>query len=91
MLLFSNVIGIYTDTRAISRLLHEFKRACFGFAARGPYAGINMRSHFLSRHKFLGGPGSPGIRLMSKAFDLLGSFPPSTCGGGIVNLCEWLT
>lgn len=39
---------------------------------------------FLSPHKFLGGPGSPGILLMSKALYRLGSSPPSTCGGGTV-------
>ncbi|KAL2459952.1 Ribosomal protein L15 [Abeliophyllum distichum] len=40
---------------------------------------------FLSTHKFLRGPGSPGILLMSKALYRLGSSPPSTCGGGTVN------
>lgn len=53
-----------------------------------PYVEIDMRSGevdgydaiFLSVHKFLGGPGSPGILLMSKALYRLGSFPPSTCG-----------
>lgn len=40
---------------------------------------------YLSTHKFLGGPGSPGILLMKKALYQLGSAPPSTCGGGTVN------
>ena len=40
---------------------------------------------FLSPHKFLGGPGSPGILLMSKALYQLGCSAPSTCGGGIVD------
>ena len=40
---------------------------------------------FLSPHKFLGGPGSPGILLMSRALYQLGSSAPSTCGGGTVN------
>lgn len=40
---------------------------------------------FLSPHKFVGGPGSPGILLMSKALYQLRSFPPSTCGGGTVD------
>lgn len=39
---------------------------------------------FLSPHKFLGGPGSPGILLMSKALYMLKFSPPSTCGGGTV-------
>ncbi|XP_022884474.1 uncharacterized protein LOC111401128 isoform X2 [Olea europaea var. sylvestris] len=90
----SNVTGICSDTRAISRLLHQFGGfACFDFAASGPYAKIEMRSGeidgydavFLSTHKFLGGPGSPGILLMSKVLYRLGSSPPSTCGGGTVN------
>lgn len=39
----------------------------------------------LSPHKFLGGPGSPGILLMSKTLYKLKDSPPSTCGGGTVN------
>lgn len=39
---------------------------------------------FLSPHKFLGGPGTPGILLMSKSLYRLGSSHPSTCGGGTV-------
>ncbi|XP_054819036.1 uncharacterized protein LOC129318334 [Prosopis cineraria] len=90
----SNVTGIYSDTRAIARLLHQYNGfACFDFAASGPYAKIEMRSGesdgydavFVSPHKFLGGPGSPGVLLMSKALYRLGSSPPSTCGGGTVS------
>lgn len=40
---------------------------------------------FLSPHKFLGGPGTPGVLLMSKSLYLLNSSPPSTCGGGTVH------
>ncbi|KAJ6397789.1 hypothetical protein OIU77_018740 [Salix suchowensis] len=40
---------------------------------------------FLSPHKFIGGPGTPGILLMSKALYQLGSSAPSTCGGGTVD------
>ncbi|KAK4416715.1 hypothetical protein Salat_2497000 [Sesamum alatum] len=90
----SNVTGICTDTRAVARLLHQVGGfACFDFAASGPYTKIDMRSGemdgydaiFVSTHKFVGGPGSPGILLMSKALYRLGSSPPSTCGGGTVN------
>ncbi len=64
----------------------------------GPYVEIDMRSGeidgydaiFLSPHKFLGGPGSPGILLMSNALYLLKSSPPSTCGGGTVNYVNGL-
>jgi selenocysteine lyase/cysteine desulfurase len=40
---------------------------------------------FISPHKFLGGPASPGVLLMNKVLYLLTSSPPSTCGGGTVN------
>lgn len=39
---------------------------------------------FLSPHKFVGGPGSPGILMLNKALYWLKSSPPSTCGGGTV-------
>ncbi|KAH6771325.1 hypothetical protein C2S52_016128 [Perilla frutescens var. hirtella] len=90
----SNVTGICTNTRAVARLLHQFGGfACFDFAASGPYTKIDMRSGvmdgydaiFLSPHKFLGGPGTPGILLMRKILYGLGSSSPSTCGGGTVN------
>ncbi|XP_059431502.1 uncharacterized protein LOC132165005 [Corylus avellana] len=96
----SNVTGIYSDTRAIARLLHQYGGfACFDFAASGPYVEIDMRSGemdgydavFLSPHKFLGGPGLPGILLMSNALYLLKSYPPSTCGGGTVNYVNGLS
>lgn len=89
----SNLTGIYSDTRAIARLLHQYGGfACFDFAASGPYVEIKMRSGqmdgydgiFLSPHKFVGGPGTPGILVMSKALYQLRSLPPSTCGGGTV-------
>ncbi|GJM87796.1 hypothetical protein PR202_ga03789 [Eleusine coracana subsp. coracana] len=39
---------------------------------------------FLSPHKFVGGPGTPGILLMNKGLYKLSSQPPSLCGGGTV-------
>ncbi|XP_008786577.2 probable cysteine desulfurase [Phoenix dactylifera] len=89
----SNVTGILTDTRALARLLHQHGAfACFDFAASGPYVEIDMRSGdiegydavFLSPHKFVGGPGTPGILLMNKDLYQLRSSPPSSCGGGTV-------
>ncbi|KAL8233590.1 hypothetical protein R6Q59_019690 [Mikania micrantha] len=90
----SNVTGICSDTRSLARLLHSFGAfACFDFAASGPYVEIDLRSGdidgydaiTLSPHKFLGGPGSPGILLMSKSLYKLKYAPPSTCGGGTVS------
>ncbi|KAL6658672.1 hypothetical protein ACP70R_004258 [Stipagrostis hirtigluma subsp. patula] len=89
----SNVTGVLTDTRAVARLLHQHGAfACFDFAACGPYVEIDMRSGemdgydavFLSPHKFVGGPGTPGILLMNRALYRLAALPPSTCGGGTV-------
>ncbi|TKY60424.1 cysteine desulfurase [Spatholobus suberectus] len=90
----SNVTGIYTDTRAVAQLLHQYKAfACFDFAVSGPYVEIDVRSGqsdgydavFLSPDKFLGGPDSPGVLLMNNALYRLRSSPPSTCGGGTVD------
>ncbi|KAL4330244.1 hypothetical protein HN51_036939 [Arachis hypogaea] len=92
----SNVTGINSDTPAIARLLHQYNAfACFDFAASGPYVEICMRREksrddwydavFLSPHKFVGGPDTPGILLMNKALYRLNSSPPSICGGGTVN------
>ncbi|KAH0433185.1 hypothetical protein IEQ34_027082 [Dendrobium chrysotoxum] len=89
----SNVTGILCDTRALARLLHQYGAfACFDFATSGPYVEIDMGSEdserydavFLSPHKFVGGPGSPGILVMNKALYQHRSLPPSTCGGGVV-------
>ncbi|KAJ0976858.1 hypothetical protein J5N97_012332 [Dioscorea zingiberensis] len=89
----SNITGIITDTRLLARLLHQHGAfACFDFAASGPYVEINMKSGdkdgydavYLSPHKFVGGPGTPGVLLMNKSLYRLGSLPPSTCGGGTV-------
>lgn len=90
----SNVTGIYSDTKALARLLHKYGAfACFDFAASGPYVKIDMRSGeidgydaiFISPHKFVGGPGTPGILLMNKNLYRIRSSPPSTCGGGTVD------
>ncbi|XP_062202935.1 uncharacterized protein LOC133905214 [Phragmites australis] len=89
----SNVTGVMTDTRELARVLHQHGAfACFDFAASGPYVKIDMKSGeidgydavFLSPHKFVGGPGTPGILVLNKALYRLKSQPPSTCGGGTV-------
>lgn len=84
------------DGLLIYGLVIDLDRLCFYWlvVCSGPYAEINMKlgeidgydAIFLSPHKFLGGPGSPGVLLMSKAlYQLDPSAPPSTCGGGTVN------
>lgn len=87
----SNVTGALTDTRAVARLLHEYGAlAFFDFAAAAPHAEIDMRigardgydAVFISAHKLVGGPGSPGILAFNPA--LYGLRAPSSAGGGTV-------
>ena len=88
----SNVTGVITDTRAVARLLHEHGAlAFFDFATAAPHAAIDMRvgepdgydAVFISTHKFIGGPGSPGILVFNPALYRLRA--PSTAGGGTVS------
>ena len=90
----SNVTGIISDTAAISSLLHRHRALSFwDFAAAAPYVGIEMRSPsthgddykdavFISPHKFIGGPGTPGVLVVRR--DLLANRVPSVPGGGTV-------
>jgi selenocysteine lyase/cysteine desulfurase len=88
----SNVTGVLTDTRAIARLLHEHGAlAFFDFAAAAPHVEIDMRigqpdgydAVFISTHKFVGGPGTPGILVINSSLYRLRA--PSTAGGGTVS------
>ena len=91
----SNVTGILSDTHAVSHLLHEYGAlSLWDYAAAGPYVRIAMRptcdAHplaykdavFLSPHKFIGGPGTPGVLVVRK--DLLVNTVPEIVGGGTV-------
>jgi selenocysteine lyase/cysteine desulfurase len=90
----SNVTGIVTDTHKISALLHEHGAlACWDFAAAAPYIDIEMNPRcehplaykdaiFLSPHKFIGGPGTPGVLIARR--DLLTNSVPDVVGGGTV-------
>ncbi|MGE0803242.1 MAG: aminotransferase class V-fold PLP-dependent enzyme [Lautropia sp.] len=87
----SNVTGALTDTRAIARLLHRYGAlACFDYAAGAPHLEIDMRpgepdgydAVFISAHKFVGGPGAPGILAFDPALYRLRA--PSVAGGGTV-------
>lgn len=88
----SNVTGILTDVRAVARLLHAHGAAAFfDYAASAPYVPIDVRpgepdgidALFLSPHKFLGGPGAPGLLLFDQA--LYDQPTPTTAGGGTVS------
>lgn len=90
----SNVTGILTDTHGITRLLHANGALAFwDFAACAPYVDIEMNPYdgsddarkdaiFLSPHKFIGGPGTPGVLVVSKK--LLTNTVPDVVGGGTV-------
>lgn len=87
----SNVTGLLTDVRAVSLLLHRHGAlAAFDFAASAPYVDIDVRpgqpdgidALALSPHKFLGGPGSPGVLLFHESLYRLRT--PTTAGGGTV-------
>jgi selenocysteine lyase/cysteine desulfurase len=90
----SNVTGIMTDTHAIAMLLHEHGAlSVWDFAAAAPYLDIDMAgdparpgSHMdavvLSPHKFIGGPGTPGVLAVRR--ELLTNSVPVVVGGGTV-------
>ena len=88
----SNVTGILTDTDAVTELLHQYGAlAVWDYAAAAPYVDIDMHPHdhaiakdavVLSPHKFVGGPGTPGVLIIRR--DLLANTVPVVVGGGTV-------
>jgi selenocysteine lyase/cysteine desulfurase len=88
----SNVTGILSNTASVSSLLHRHGALAFwDFAAAAPYVEIRMGSGddedradaiFLSPHKYIGGPGTPGVLVCRR--DLLRNRVPSVPGGGTV-------
>lgn len=91
----SNVTGILSDTHAVTQLIHKYGALAFwDFAAAGPYVDIEMNQRcsdhpsaykdaiFLSPHKFIGGPGTPGVLIIRK--ELLTNSVPDVVGGGTV-------
>ncbi len=89
----SNVTGIMTDVEAVATLLHRHGAlSLWDYAAAGPYVEIEMNpagdhraykdAVFLSPHKFIGGPGTPGILVAKRA--LLDNRVPTVPGGGTV-------
>jgi len=91
----SNVTGIRTDVDAVARLLHRYGALSFwDYAAAAPYVAIDMSGGknaqedsgkdavFISPHKFIGGPGTPGILVVKEK--LLQNSVPAVPGGGTV-------
>ncbi|MFV1999224.1 MAG: aminotransferase class V-fold PLP-dependent enzyme, partial [Acidimicrobiia bacterium] len=90
----SNVTGIISDTHGIATLLHEHGALSFwDFAAAAPYVNIDMSptdetgaykdAIFISPHKLIGGPGTPGLLVARK--ELFTNEVPSVPGGGTVS------
>jgi selenocysteine lyase/cysteine desulfurase len=93
----SNVTGIITDVDAVAIALHRRGAlACFDYAAAGPYLPIDMNpwperedghlaykdAVFVSTHKFVGGPGTPGVLVAKRA--LFANRTPTVPGGGTI-------
>ena len=83
----SNVTGIVVDSALITQTLHAHGALAFwDFAAAAPYVDIDMRNGydavFISPHKFIGGPGTPGVLVARK--HLLTNSVPDMVGGGTV-------
>ncbi len=88
----SNVTGIRTPYYDIARLIHRAGGLCFvDFACSAPYIDVCMRPEdpeahldaiYFSPHKFLGGPGTPGILIFRP--DLYHNEIPDHPGGGTV-------
>ena len=93
----SNVTGIVTDVDEVAIALHRHGAlACFDYATAAPYLPIDMNSSperedgllaykdavFVSTHKFVGGPGTPGVLVAKRA--LFVNRAPTVPGGGTI-------
>ena len=91
----SNVTGIVSNTCAIAHLLHlHGALSLWDFACAAPYVNIEMYptcaehplaykdAMFISPHKFVGGPGTPGVLAVRR--ELLANRVPDVVGGGTV-------
>jgi selenocysteine lyase/cysteine desulfurase len=89
----SNVTGVKTPYHKMAKLLHQNKGFCFvDFACSAPYSDMNMHPEdplekldavFFSPHKFIGGPGSPGVLIFDSK--LYHNRVPDNPGGGTVD------
>ncbi len=89
----SNVTGIETPYTKIAKLIHQYGGVCFvDFACSAPYVAINMHPReknahldaiYFSMHKFLGGPGTPGVLVFNSK--LYTNKVPDKPGGGTLS------
>jgi selenocysteine lyase/cysteine desulfurase len=93
----SNVTGVVTDVDRVSIVLHRHGAlACWDYAAAGPHLPIEMNPSaplpdghlaykdavFVSPHKFIGGPGTPGVLVAKRS--LFSNRVPCVPGGGTI-------
>ncbi|MDD8018429.1 MAG: aminotransferase class V-fold PLP-dependent enzyme [Bacteroidota bacterium] len=88
----SNVTGIHSPYHELAKMMHEHGGFCIvDFAAAAPYEKIDMHpadpqekldAVIFSPHKFLGGPGTPGVLIFDRFLYNLES--PDQPGGGTV-------
>lgn len=88
----SNLTGALADVDKVSELLHQYGcLSCWDYATCAPYVNIDMNPNnpaaykdavFFSGHKFVGGPGSPGVLVVKS--NLLNNKVPTQPGGGTV-------
>lgn len=89
----SNVTGIEPDYYELAKKIHQHGGYCFvDFACAAPYVKIDMHppdpdakldAIFFSPHKFLGGPGTPGVLIFDSK--LYKNKVPDLPGGGTVD------
>lgn len=92
----SNVTGLLTDVKSITQILHKNGALAFwDYAASGPYVAIDatgardeqsdtsIDALYISPHKFIGGPGTPGVLVIKRK--LMTNRVPSLPGGGTVS------
>jgi len=89
----SNVTGIISPVHRIAELVHRYGFLSFwDYAAGGPYLPINVAGSgsgdhldavFISPHKFVGGPGTPGVLVVRRR--IITSHAPAMPGGGTVS------
>ena len=94
----SNVTGIETPYHEIAKMIHEYDGLCFvDFACSAPYVNINMYptkkdtyldAIYFSPHKFLGGPGTPGVLIFNKKI-YKNKIPDQPGGGTVVYSNPW--
>ena len=86
----SNVTGIRSDVQTIAKILKQHKALSFwDYAAAAPYVNIDMNGEtpidavFFSPHKFVGGPGTPGVLIIKQ--QIMNNPVPVMVGGGTVS------